>query len=199
MLRYFNPVGAHASGRIGEDPNGIPNNLVPYIAQVAVGQAGAAVASSATITPRPMAPACATTSTWSTWRSGHIAAVRKAGAGPRRSDLQPGHRARLQRAGDGGGLRAGVRRSPSPTGSWAGARATCPEATPTHLGQRNWAGARQAWMRCAPTSGAGSLKTRTVTSDNRKNELRAGFHPQAAHFFEIIHPSLTADRESLDH
>jgi UDP-glucose 4-epimerase len=38
ILRYFNPVGAHSSGRIGEDPNGIPNNLVPYIAQVAVGK-----------------------------------------------------------------------------------------------------------------------------------------------------------------
>ena len=38
ILRYFNPVGAHASGRIGEDPNGIPNNLVPYIAQVASGK-----------------------------------------------------------------------------------------------------------------------------------------------------------------
>ncbi len=38
LLRYFNPVGAHVSGRIGEDPNGIPNNLMPYIAQVAVGR-----------------------------------------------------------------------------------------------------------------------------------------------------------------
>jgi UDP-glucose 4-epimerase len=38
LLRYFNPVGAHKSGRIGEDPNGIPNNLMPYIAQVAVGK-----------------------------------------------------------------------------------------------------------------------------------------------------------------
>ncbi len=38
LLRYFNPIGAHASGRIGEDPDGIPNNLVPYIAQVAVGR-----------------------------------------------------------------------------------------------------------------------------------------------------------------
>ncbi len=38
LLRYFNPVGAHPSGRIGEDPTGIPNNLVPYTAQVAVGQ-----------------------------------------------------------------------------------------------------------------------------------------------------------------
>ncbi|NIA20253.1 MAG: NAD-dependent epimerase/dehydratase family protein, partial [Xanthomonadaceae bacterium] len=38
LLRYFNPVGAHESGRIGEDPNGIPNNLLPYISQVAVGK-----------------------------------------------------------------------------------------------------------------------------------------------------------------
>jgi UDP-glucose 4-epimerase len=37
-LRYFNPVGAHVSGRLGEDPNGIPNNLMPFVAQVAVGK-----------------------------------------------------------------------------------------------------------------------------------------------------------------
>ena len=40
LLRYFNPVGAHESGQIGEDPLGVPNNLVPYIAQVAVGRLG---------------------------------------------------------------------------------------------------------------------------------------------------------------
>ncbi len=38
LLRYFNPIGAHESGMIGEDPNGIPNNLMPYISQVAVGK-----------------------------------------------------------------------------------------------------------------------------------------------------------------
>lgn len=38
ILRYFNPIGAHESGRIGEDPNGIPNNLIPYISKVAVGK-----------------------------------------------------------------------------------------------------------------------------------------------------------------
>lgn len=38
LLRYFNPVGAHGSGRIGEDPKGIPNNLTPYIAKVAIGE-----------------------------------------------------------------------------------------------------------------------------------------------------------------
>ena len=37
-LRYFNPIGAHASGRIGEDPRGVPNNLLPYVSQVAVGR-----------------------------------------------------------------------------------------------------------------------------------------------------------------
>lgn len=38
LLRYFNPIGAHESGRIGEDPNGVPNNLMPFITQVAVGR-----------------------------------------------------------------------------------------------------------------------------------------------------------------
>ncbi len=38
LLRYFNPVGAHASGTLGEDPNGIPNNLMPFVSQVAVGK-----------------------------------------------------------------------------------------------------------------------------------------------------------------
>ncbi len=38
LLRYFNPIGAHESGRIGEDPKGIPNNLLPYVAQVAIGK-----------------------------------------------------------------------------------------------------------------------------------------------------------------
>ena len=55
LLRYFNPIGAHESGLIGEDPKGIPNNLLPYVAQVA--------ACSATTIPRPTARACATTST----------------------------------------------------------------------------------------------------------------------------------------
>lgn len=38
ILRYFNPIGAHSSGRIGEDPQGIPNNLMPYVSQVAAGR-----------------------------------------------------------------------------------------------------------------------------------------------------------------
>ncbi|KAH3735575.1 hypothetical protein DPMN_042111 [Dreissena polymorpha] len=38
LLRYFNPVGAHVTGKLGEDPQGIPNNLMPYVSQVAVGR-----------------------------------------------------------------------------------------------------------------------------------------------------------------
>jgi UDP-glucose 4-epimerase len=38
LLRYFNPIGAHESGKIGEDPNGVPNNLMPYVSQVAIGK-----------------------------------------------------------------------------------------------------------------------------------------------------------------
>ena len=38
LMRYFNPIGAHPSGLLGEDPNGIPNNLLPYIAKVALGE-----------------------------------------------------------------------------------------------------------------------------------------------------------------
>ena len=62
LLRYFNPVGAHPSGTIGEDPQGIPNNLMPFIAQVAVGKLEK-LASSATTTTPPTGRPCATTST----------------------------------------------------------------------------------------------------------------------------------------
>ncbi len=72
LLRYFNPVGAHPSGDMGEDPQGIPNNLMPYIAQVAVGRRDS-WRFLVTIIPPKMAPACAITFTswiWptATWR-----------------------------------------------------------------------------------------------------------------------------------
>ena len=66
LLRYFNPIGAHPSGLIGEDPKGIPNNLVPYVAQVAVGKLEA-VQVFGNDYPTPDAPACATTSTCAIW------------------------------------------------------------------------------------------------------------------------------------
>ena len=68
LLRYFNPIGAHKSGLIGEDPKGIPNNLVPYIAQVRLAS-WRSWACSATITIRRTGQAYAIISMWSTWRS----------------------------------------------------------------------------------------------------------------------------------
>ena len=67
VLRYFNPARAHPSGLIGEDPNGVPNNLMPYITQVAVGQRPHLQVFG---NDYPTAPACATTSTCRTWRRG---------------------------------------------------------------------------------------------------------------------------------
>ena len=68
ILRYFNPIGAHKSGRIGEDPNGIPGNLMPYITQVAIGKLECLTSAATTIRPRT-ALACATISMLSTWLS----------------------------------------------------------------------------------------------------------------------------------
>ena len=68
LLRYFNPIGAHESGLIGEDPKGIPNNLLPYVAQVAVGKLEA-VQVFGDDYDTPAEPACATTSTLWTWHA----------------------------------------------------------------------------------------------------------------------------------
>ena len=69
LLRYFNPIGAHESGLIGEKPNGIPNNLMPYITQTAAAYARSLVCS-ATIIPRRTALACAIIYTLWTLRAG---------------------------------------------------------------------------------------------------------------------------------
>ncbi|MFR6092803.1 MAG: NAD-dependent epimerase/dehydratase family protein, partial [Faecalibacterium prausnitzii] len=75
LLRYFNPIGAHKSGLIGEDPNGIPNNLMPYIAKVAVGKLEK-VHVFGTTTPPPTAPASATIHVVDLAR-GHVCAIKK--------------------------------------------------------------------------------------------------------------------------
>lgn len=62
LLRYFNPVGAHPSGDMGEDPQGIPNNLMPYIARVAVGRRDSLAILVTIIRPKTVL-ACAITST----------------------------------------------------------------------------------------------------------------------------------------
>lgn len=107
LLRYFNPIGAHPSGLIGEDPNGIPNNLVPYIAKVAVGKLEK-VHVFGNDYPTPTAPACATTSMLSTWPAAMLLPS-KAGAEARPVHLQSGHRPRLQRAGRHQRLQQGLR------------------------------------------------------------------------------------------
>ena len=64
LLRYFNPVGAHPSGQIGEDPDGLPNNLMPFVSRLR--WVGCPVCACSATTTRPRtAPVCATTSTWS--------------------------------------------------------------------------------------------------------------------------------------
>lgn len=72
-LRYFNPVGAHASGRIGEDPQGIPNNLMPFIAQVAVGRREKLAIFGDDYDTRDGTGM--TTSMWSTSARAHVAAL----------------------------------------------------------------------------------------------------------------------------
>lgn len=68
LLRYFNPIGAHKSGLIGEDPNGIPNNLLPYVSQVAAGILKE-VSVFGDDYPTPDGTAYGTISMWSIWRA----------------------------------------------------------------------------------------------------------------------------------
>ena len=98
LLRYFNPIGAHESGRIGENPNGIPNNLMPYITKVAAGQLkrlsvygddyntpdGTGVRDYIHVVDLA---------------KGHVAACAFAAEHTGCGDHQPGHRRGLQRAG----------------------------------------------------------------------------------------------------
>ena len=157
LLRYFNPVGAHESGLIGEDPRGTPNNLMPYVAQVAVGQReqlqvfgndydtpdGTGVRDYIHVIDLA---------------DGHVAALRSCSAarGSLTVNLGTGRghsvlevvRAFERASGRRGALRDRRRAGP----------ATSPPATPT----RRWrascsAGAPRATStRCAPTAGAGS-------------------------------------------
>ena len=98
LLRYFNPIGAHESGLIGEDPNGIPNNLVPYIAKVAVGklEKGACLRQRL---PHPRRHRRARLHPCGGPGPRPCGRAEKAGYELRPVHLQPGHRQGLQRAG----------------------------------------------------------------------------------------------------
>ena len=112
LLRYFNPIGAHASGRIGEDPRGIPNNLMPYITQVAIGRRDHLnVFGNDYPTPRwHLHPGL-----YPRGRPGQGTCGRSAihGKPQRHGSIQPGYRQRLQRFGHGEHLR-GDHRGPGP-------------------------------------------------------------------------------------
>ena len=102
LLRYFNPIGAHKSGLIGEDPNGIPNNLVPYIAKVAVG-ALEKVHVFGNDYPTPDGTGVRDYIHGGPGQ-GPRGRHQEAGAEARPVHLQPGHRQGLQRAGGHQGL-----------------------------------------------------------------------------------------------
>lgn len=156
LLRYFNPVGAHESGRIGEDPQGIPNNLMPYITQVAVGrreylsvfgddyptQDGTGVRDYIHVVDLA---------------KGHVKAVEKLAEGPG---------VRIWNLGTGQGysvldmVRAMEKASGRPIAHRIapGGQGMWPNAGPIRPRPfRNWAGVpKKGWMPCVPMPGAGN-------------------------------------------
>ena len=164
LLRYFNPVGAHPSGRIGEDPVGVPNNLMPFVAQVAVGRRdalgvygddydtpdGTGVRDYIHVTDLARA---------------HLAAIDWSARARGCEAFNLGNRKRRLRARDGRARfprPAGVR---SRSGSRPGARETWRPVSRTRGRRRpSSAGARNSgWRRCAGARGIGSRRIRTVT------------------------------------
>jgi UDP-glucose 4-epimerase len=107
LLRYFNPVGAHESGLIGEDPGGVPNNLMPYIAQVAVGRREALNVYGNDY-PTPDGTGVRDYIHVVDLARGHLAALEKLTSPPRSAHGESRHGARLQRAGDGRGVPPGL-------------------------------------------------------------------------------------------
>jgi UDP-glucose 4-epimerase len=168
LLRYFNPVGAHASGRIGEDPNGLPNNLMPYVSQVAVGRLPQLRVFGGDY-PTPDGTGVRDYIHVVDLAVGHVAAVR-------RLTERPG--VLTVNLGTGAATASSRWSRPSrrpaaarcPTRSSPAAPATWPSATPS----RAWpSGAglarRAASTRCAPTPGAGRAPTRRGTPIERRS------------------------------
>jgi UDP-glucose 4-epimerase len=166
LLRYFNPVGAHVSGRIGEDPNGIPNNLVPYIAQVAVGKLPALRVFGADY-PTPDGTGVRDYIHVVDLARGHVAALKKlqSGAGVYTYNLGTGVGYSvldmLHAFEKACGKKLAYESSPAAPG-------TLPPVTPIRQKPpRSSAGARNtALSACARTRGAGSPKTRTASRIN---------------------------------
>ena len=151
LLRYFNPVGAHESGTIGEDPRGTPNNLMPYVAQVAVGK-------------RPKLQVFGDDyDTARRHRRARLPPRRRPRRGSRRgaapparrrrlAHRQPRHRPRPQRARAGRRVRARERPAGAVRDRRRAARATSPRATPIRRSPRRllgWRATRDLDRMCA--------------------------------------------------
>ena len=173
LLRYFNPVGAHASGRIGEDPNGIPNNLMPFIAQVAVGK-HPELKVFGNDYPTPDGTGVRDYIHVVDLALGHLAHWTADGE-TRCRDLQPGHRPRLQRAGDGPRLREGSGR-PVPYAWSPGDPATSPPVTPTRAWPAPNSAGRQSLesMTCARWLALATCQSRRLRVNSRERAPRAG-------------------------
>ena len=165
LLRYFNPIGAHKSGLIGEDPNGIPNNLMPYIAKVAVGKLEKGARLWQRLPHPRTAPVCVTTSTLWIWPGAMCApsaSWRPAAASS--SAIWAPARVTACWMSSTPSPRPAARRSP--TSSTRAAPVISPSATPTPPRPRtSWAGwLSTASRRCAPTAGTGRRTTPMATT-----------------------------------
>ncbi len=175
LLRYFNPVGAHESGTIGEDPRGTPNNLMPYVAQVAVGK-------------RPILQVFG--NDYATLdgtgvrdylhvmdlAEGHVAALRSSARRAPARSRSTSAPAAARACSSSSTLSSARAASACLTRSSAAARATSPRAMPIRRSpRRRSAGAPGATStRCAPTPGAGRPRTRTATARDCVRTMPAG-------------------------
>ena len=164
LLRYFNPIGAHKSGLIGEDPNGIPNNLVPYIAKVAVGKLEK-VHVFGNDYPTPDGTGVRDYIHVVDLARGHVCAIKKleTNCGLFICNLGTGKATACWMSSTPSRRPAA---SPSPTSSMPAAPATSPSAmlTPPRP-KTSWAGwLSTASRRCAPTAGTGRRRTLTATT-----------------------------------
>ena len=165
LLRYFNPVGAHPSGTIGEDPAGIPNNLMPYIAQVAVGRREKLQR----LRRRLRHPRRHRRARLHPRRGPRRRPRRGAGAaGQHRragQHLEPRHRPRHQRPGDAARVRACRRPRAAVRGRGPPRRRhrRVVRRPLTRPGRARLDGRRARSTTCAPTRGAGRSRTRTAT------------------------------------
>ena len=130
LLRYFNPIGAHESGLIGEDPRGIPNNLMPYITQVAIGRREC-LSVYGNDYPTPDGTGVRDYIHVVDLAKGHVAAVKYVVGHTGLRGVQPGYRHRLQRAGYGSCLREGQQPDPALQDCGSPSRRSAPPAMPT--------------------------------------------------------------------